>query len=83
MKDDFPGRAWQEDGQRHLDTRGLPPPDPMVAILWHVEHGLSPLIVHMDREPVHLYPELSERNWTWELADPTPGQVCLVLRARP
>lgn len=77
---DFPGRAWQEGGRTILDTRGLAPPDPMVAILWHVERAISPLTVLMDREPIHLFPELAQRGWKWELADATPGAVRLVLR---
>ncbi len=75
-----PGKAWQAKDGLHVDTRGLAPPDPMVAILWHVENSDGPIIAHMDRDPVHLYPELAERGWRAELLEVRPGDTCLVLR---
>ena len=76
-----PGKAWQADDGWHVDTRGLEPPDPMVAILWHVENTPGPIIAHMDRNPIHLYPELAERGWVGELASEAPGDTRLILRA--
>ena len=53
----------------HLDVRGLEPPEPMVAILRLIDGGEieNVLIVHLDREPVFLYPELDERGWAHEI----------------
>ena len=36
MSSDVPGKHWLADGRLHIDTRGLGPPDPMVAIVWHI-----------------------------------------------
>ncbi len=77
---DVPGKAWQEADGWHVDTRGLQPPDPMVALLWHVENTTGPIIAHMDRNPVHLYPELAERGWIGEIADEAPDEFRLILR---
>ncbi|MGE5504785.1 MAG: DUF2249 domain-containing protein [Actinomycetota bacterium] len=57
--------AWREEDGIHIDVRRLQPPQPMVAILRLIE-GLSepcPIIVHHDREPRYLAPELAERGW--------------------
>ncbi len=75
-----PGKAWQAEDGWHVDTRGLQPPDPMVAILWHVENTPGPIIAHMDRNPIHLYPELAERGWAGELTSEAPGDTRLILR---
>ena len=80
MSEAPPGRSWQAEDGLHVDTRGLPPPDPLVAILWHVAHHAGPFTVHMDRNPVHLYPELAELGWQADLLDPTPGEVRLIVR---
>lgn len=56
--------CWRADDGLHLDVRGMTPPDPMVAILKTLEKNPPALIVHHDRDPVYLYPELSERGWT-------------------
>jgi len=77
---DVPGKAWPEGGVWHVDTSGLPPPEPMVAILWHVENTPGPIIAHMDRNPVHLYPELAERGWKVERTGDSPDGILLMLR---
>lgn len=51
-----------------LDLRGLFPPAPMVAILRAIETGSEEVTAWLDREPVHLYPELAARGWRWELS---------------
>lgn len=65
-------RRWADADGEHIDVRGLAPPQPLVAILQLVEslgrNGV--VIVHHDREPVLLYPELAERSW---LADALPA----------
>ncbi len=61
-------KIWQEGEVFHIDVRGLIPPQPMVAVLSLLESGKVPccLMVHIDREPVNLYPELEERGWSHE-----------------
>ncbi len=74
MSAPLPGRAWHEGDALHVDTRGLLPPEPMVAILGRLDQTPPParLIAFLDREPVHLFPELLERGWQWK-AEPMPG----------
>ncbi len=66
----------------HIDVRGLPPPEPLVAILRLVEStaGATPVVVHHDRDPLMLYPELAEIGWTAKRIDGAPGEVRLLLR---
>jgi uncharacterized protein (DUF2249 family) len=58
--------CWIAADGLHLDVRGMTPPDPMVTILKTLEKnpGARTVIVHHDRDPVYLYPELTERGWT-------------------
>lgn len=61
-------KIWQECDNVHIDVRGLVPPQPMVAILSllkskKVKHRL---IIHIDREPIYLYPELDECGWLYK-----------------
>lgn len=81
MSQDFPGTHWRAADGLHIDVRGLAPPEPMVAILRQLEMpGQSgPVIVHHDREPIHLYPELAERGWQHELIAGETGEVRLLL----
>jgi hypothetical protein len=76
-------REWTEDGAAHIDVRGLPPPQPLVAILRRV-HTLGvneTLIVHHDRDPMLLYPELAEIGWEAERIAAPAGEVRLRLKA--
>lgn len=61
--------SWTEGPVLHLDVRGLVPPRPMVAVLTRLEGEDAPerLTVHLDREPIHLFPELEERGWDYSL----------------
>ncbi|MEP7282571.1 MAG: DUF2249 domain-containing protein [Rubrivivax sp.] len=63
-------RRWRDAQGEHIDVRGLPRPQPLVAIL-RLVHQLgdsgATVIVHIDREPMALYPELAELGWTAEL----------------
>jgi hypothetical protein len=79
------GKLWVEDGVPHLDVRGLQPPQPMVSILRVLEGPESEdgLIVHLDREPIYLFPELVERGWTHEILLREPDEVRLAIRRRP
>lgn len=57
--------AWREEDGLHVDVRKLAPPLPMLAILRAIE-GLKvpePLVVHHERVPRFLFPELAERGW--------------------
>ncbi|GAB2594122.1 hypothetical protein GCM10027034_29060 [Ramlibacter solisilvae] len=77
--------AWLEDGIAHIDVRSLPPPEPLVAILRRIRElrtGDS-LIVHHNRVPVLLFPELAEIGWEAEQIPAPAGEVRLLLRAAP
>jgi uncharacterized protein (DUF2249 family) len=74
-------RIWREAGAPHIDVRGLNPPEPMLAILRLLETPDcgAMVIVHHEREPMFLYPELAERGWRHELIAGDPGEVRLRL----
>ncbi|CAA7624044.1 conserved hypothetical protein [Candidatus Terasakiella magnetica] len=57
--------TWREEDGLHIDVRKLPPPNPLVAILRVIEGitGNETVIVHHEREPQMLAPELAERGW--------------------
>jgi hypothetical protein len=76
-------RQWEEDGATHIDVRGLPPPQPLVAILRLVRSAAAgaTVIVHHDRDPLLLYPELAELQWNAARIAGEPGEVRLLLRA--
>ncbi len=74
---------WSDGAATHIDVRGLPPPQPLVAILRLVHSladGKTPVIVHHDRDPVLLYPELAEIGWSVERMTAPLGEVRLLLR---
>lgn len=74
-------REWADADGLHVDVRGLDPPQPLVHIVRLVERGDAALIVvHHDRDPLLLYPELAERGWSAERIDGEPGEVRLLLR---
>ena len=84
-------RRWRDDQGEHIDVRGLAPPAPLVEILRLVDAldtgaaGVPPaVVVHHDRDPQLLYPELADRGWTAEPLAGDAGEVrlCLV-RASP
>jgi hypothetical protein len=79
------GRCWVEADGVHIDVRGLPPPEPMVAILALVQsmRDASPVIVHHERDPRMLYPELAELGWEAALIDGDPGEIRLRLARVP
>lgn len=73
-------RQWQAQDGWHIDVRGLSPPQPLVAILKLVRSLTdTPVIVHHDRDPVMLYPELAELGWQAELVPGEVGEVRLLL----
>ena len=72
MHDAGPGdgsRVWRSGETLHVDVRGLEPPEPMVMILRLIDRTDtgSPIVAHLDREPIFLYPELDERGWAHEI----------------
>lgn len=73
--DDGP-RVWRTPEAIHIDVRGLDPPQPMLAILQliHQAGGEGVVIAHLDREPIFLYPELSDRGWSYEVVSPSAGE---------
>lgn len=77
----FAARLWRDGGIPHIDVRGLDPPEPMLAILRLIEQpDCGPtVIVHHEREPMFLYPELAERGWRHEIVAGDPGEVRLQL----
>jgi len=79
-----PRRGEAADGV-HIDVRGLPAPEPLVAILELVASiaGATAVIVHHDRDPRMLYPELAELGWGAETIAGEPGEVRLRLARLP
>ena len=75
------GRRWVDGDGVHVDVRGLRPPEPMLAILAVVRavRDDSPVIVHHDRDPRMLYPELAELGWEATPIAAEPGEVRLRL----
>jgi hypothetical protein len=75
------GKRWRDAAGRHIDVRGLAPPAPLVAILQlvHEEASGTPVIVHHDRDPQLLYPELAQIGWVAERIAGEPGEVRLRL----
>ena len=85
MSDEVPGTYWQDTDGLHVDTRGLGPPDPLIAILWHISQPgqTGPIFAHFDRHPIYLLPELAERGWQHDKTMSDPDNVVLILRPRP
>lgn len=72
-----PGETWREDDGLHVEVRGLPPPEPMIHILQLIDsRAANVLIAHLDREPIFLYPELSDRNCGFEVLPPCGQSDC-------
>lgn len=73
---------WAEADGVHIDVRGLAAPAPLHQILSLIDGGRhgGVIVVHHEREPLFLFPELAERGWTHAVVDGDPGEVRLVLR---
>ena len=76
-----PRRRWSDTDGIHVDVRGLAPPQPMVTILALVEsvRDATPIVVHHERDPQFLYPELAELGWTAARIAAPAGEVRLKL----
>jgi hypothetical protein len=74
-------RRWIDVDGVHIDVRGLQPPGPLVAILELVKsiRDATPVIVHHERDPQLLYPELAEIGWRAARLDSEPDEVRLKL----
>ena len=87
MSADTKQRRWHDVDGEHIDVRGLPPPQPLVAILRLVreqgEVGGAAVIVHHDRDPQLLYAELAEIGWLADRIEAEPGEVRLRLERAP
>lgn len=69
----------------HIDVRAMTAPRPMLAILRlcaAVPPGTD-IIVHHERDPIYLYPELAELGWEIASLPGEPGEVRLRLRRAP
>ena len=75
-------RRWRDTDGEHIDVRGLGAPAPLVAILQLVGSidDDTPVLVHHDRDPLMLYPELAEIGWLAERIDAPAGEVRLRLQ---
>jgi uncharacterized protein (DUF2249 family) len=72
---------WPEADGIHIDVRKLPPPEPLRVILRLVD-GLGSrgaVVVHHDRDPVFLAPELAERGWRIARIEHAPADIRLWL----
>ncbi len=78
-------RQWLEAQAAHIDVRGLVPPQPLVAILRLLQSvdREMPVVVHHDRDPILLYPELDEIGWSACRMEAPAGEVRLLLHRLP
>jgi len=76
--------VWQAADGHHIDVRGLPMPLPMLAILRLVGglQGGEQVVVHHDRQPAFLIPELAEIGWSLEPKGQGEGGELLFLLRR-
>jgi len=76
-----PGETWREGDVLHIEVRGLTPPGPLTAVLRLIEAGEArTILVHHDRDPMLLYPELEERGWECVSKSTVGDEVRLLLR---
>lgn len=72
--------VWNDaDGTTHIDVRGLAAPQPLVQVLQLVARSPDDrvIVVHIDRDPLLLYPELQQIGWWAEPIQGEPGEVRL------
>ncbi|MGE5476066.1 MAG: DUF2249 domain-containing protein [Bacteroidales bacterium] len=74
--------AWREDDGLHIDVRKLKPPQPMLAVLRLLETAAAGevVVVHHERVPQFLLPELAERGWAVARMAEEPANVRLWLQ---
>jgi tRNA 2-thiouridine synthesizing protein A len=63
--------------ERYLDNRGLEPPEPLVRTLAALARLAADevLVIHNDRRPLFLYPQLTERGFRFETRDEPDGSA--------
>ena len=82
-------RRWRDADGEHIDVRGLAAPAPLVQILTLVDaldgDAATPrvVIVHHERDPMLLYPELAERGWRADRVAGEAGEFRLRLERVP
>lgn len=63
--------------EKFLDNRGLEPPNPMIRTLEALE-AMAPgevLVIHNDRVPVYLLPQLGDEGATYEVEEQPDGSA--------
>ncbi len=77
------GDTWREEDGLHIDVRGLAPPEPMIHILQLIDsRAANVVIAHLDREPIFLYPELSDRDCSYEVLGSCGHSHCEDIKLR-
>lgn len=66
----------------YLDNRGLEPPQPMIRTLSKLEKigENETLVIHNDRQPMFLYPELEELGYSHETEEAPEGGYRITIR---
>lgn len=78
-------KRWTDGDSVHLDLTGLEAPQPMLAVMAEINASDAPLILHMDREPIFLYPDLQEMGWVWTVQraeNPGAGEAAFVIHLK-
>lgn len=68
----------------YLDNRGLEPPQPMIRTLSKLErmNKGETLVIHNDRRPMFLYPELDELGYSHETEEAPEGGYRITIRKK-
>jgi hypothetical protein len=75
-------RRISEAGAATLDTRGMQPPEPILAILKEVSKSKDALRVRLDNLPMQLYDLLSQHGFIFEYFKNADGTVEGLVRPR-
>lgn len=67
-----------------LDNRGLEPPQPMIRTLSRLEKMSAgeTLVIHNERQPMFLYPELDELGYTHETEEAPEGGYRITIKKK-
>ncbi len=63
--------------EKFLDNRGMEPPNPMIRTLETLD-GMAPgdvLVIHNDRVPIYLLPQLADAGATYEVEEQSDGSA--------
>jgi len=76
-------RPWRERDERHIDVRDLPPPEPLVEVPPLIDSAPDPdstrLVMHHDRAPLLLFPELRGRGCQYELQRAARAEILIYI----